>query len=55
MSLFESIKLNNGVEMPVFGLGTFLTKEENTYDLLKAALDIGYRHFDTAIVYENHK
>jgi aldehyde reductase len=41
--------------MPVFGLGTFLTREENTYDLLKATLDIGYRHFDTAIVYENHK
>ena len=42
--------------MPVCGLGTFMNKNEAVFlDLLRNALDCGYRHFDTAHYYENHK
>ena len=51
-----SLKLNNGREMPIVGLGTFLTKDkDNMTELLTNAIKIGYRHFDTAILYENEK
>jgi len=49
-----NIKLNNGVLMPQFGLGTFLTPDGKTaYDTVKYALSIGYRHIDTAQMYLN--
>jgi len=51
-----TIKLHDGGEMPLVGLGTFLTKNEATMkDILSNALNIGYRHIDTAIMYGNHK
>lgn len=51
-------KLNNGVEIPVIGLGTSLRgkKLESTQvfiDSVKYALSIGYRHLDTAKAYNN--
>lgn len=50
-----TIKLNNGVEFPVCGLGTFLLKDQSKMtELIRDALDAGYRHFDTAVAYENH-
>lgn len=47
-------KLSNGVEMPVIGLGTFLIEDGTsvTETVLKA-LKIGYRHIDTAYMYQN--
>ena len=48
-------KLNNGVLMPIVGLGTFRSKEEDAYNAVKTALDGGYRHIDTAAVYQNEK
>lgn len=47
-------KLNNGKELPVIGFGTWqLTDEEKLLNVLEAAYSIGYRHFDTAPIYEN--
>ena len=47
-------KLNNGVEMPMLGLGVFQTPAgETTVNAVKWALEIGYRHIDTAKMYEN--
>ncbi|EAR83326.1 aldo/keto reductase family oxidoreductase (macronuclear) [Tetrahymena thermophila SB210] len=50
----HSTKLSNGQIMPLIGLGTFLlnSKDEMT-NLLRAALDAGYRHIDTAVIYQN--
>ena len=46
--------LNNGVEMPYFGLGVYLSKEgEEVINAVKWALECGYRHIDTASVYIN--
>ena len=43
-----TLKLNNGVEMPALGLGVFQTPPDETRDAVRAALDAGYRHIDTA-------
>jgi aldehyde reductase len=51
-----TVKLSNGVDFPVVGLGTlFLTNEATFIDLLRSAFDAGYRHIDTAHYYNNHK
>ena len=47
-------KLNNGVEIPMLGLGVFRTPDgEETINSVKMALEAGYRHIDTAKMYEN--
>jgi len=51
----KKILLNNDVSIPTIGLGTYkigLTDVE-TYRAVRTALDIGYRHIDTATLYEN--
>ncbi|MGN8937395.1 aldo/keto reductase [Bittarella sp. HCP28S3_D9] len=45
--------LKNGVKMPCVGYGTYKTHEEETYRAVRAAIDIGYRHIDTASLYGN--
>ncbi|MFA5449838.1 MAG: aldo/keto reductase [Clostridia bacterium] len=52
MSISSNIKLNNGVEIPILGLGVYLSGKD-TYTAVRTALDEGYRHIDTAMVYEN--
>lgn len=50
----RKVKLYNGLDMPQFGLGTFLVKSgESAYDTVKYALALGYRHIDTAQMYGN--
>lgn len=51
----KTYKLNNGVLIPAFGLGTFLMTENKTYDIVLEALKLGYRHIDTAAYYFNEK
>ncbi len=46
--------LNNGIEMPYFGLGVYLSKDgQEVVNAVKWALDCGYRHIDTASIYKN--
>ncbi|MEO0573544.1 MAG: aldo/keto reductase [Bacteroidota bacterium] len=46
--------LHNGVEMPYFGLGVYLSKDgQEVIDAVKWAIEAGYRHIDTASVYKN--
>lgn len=47
------MQLNSGEKIPVIGLGTSNAKGEQIYESIKTAIDVGYRHIDTAFVYEN--
>jgi len=50
------VKLNNGVEMPIFGFGTFrINAGFATRDAVKNAISIGYRNIDCAAAYGNEK
>lgn len=49
------LTLNNGVEMPQVGLGTFLIPKENIDATIAKAYELGYRQFDTAWRYYNEK
>jgi len=49
------IALNNGVEMPSIGLGVFQTPPDETRSAVAAALEVGYRHIDTAAAYGNER
>ena len=50
-----TIPLNNGVEIPQLGFGVFQIKPEETAEATRTALEIGYRHIDTAQMYGNEK
>ncbi|GAC47394.1 aldo/keto reductase [Gordonia aichiensis] len=49
------ITLNNGVQIPQLGFGVFQIEPEKTVDAVRTALDVGYRHIDTAEMYGNEK
>lgn len=51
----EYLKLNNDVEMPVEGLGTFLMTPAEAEAAATAALAAGYEHIDTANAYMNER
>lgn len=51
----KTLLLNNGVEMPQVGLGTFLIPKENLSRTIAQAYEMGYRQFDTAWRYHNEK
>ncbi len=53
-SLTDRVVLNNGVEMPRFGLGVYKAEDgEEVKEAVKAALEAGYRSIDTAAFYDN--
>jgi 2,5-diketo-D-gluconate reductase A len=49
------IALNDGARIPQVGLGVWQTPNDEAAPAVKAALDAGYRHVDTAAVYENEE
>lgn len=49
------IKLENGVEIPCVGYGTFRTDPAVTARAVQDAIEAGYRHIDTARIYENEE
>lgn len=51
----EKVILNNGVEMPNFGLGTYLIKPEDAQITVRESLKMGYRLIDTANAYVNER
>jgi 2,5-diketo-D-gluconate reductase A len=50
-----TIPLNNGVQIPQLGFGVFQIKPEETVKATTSALEIGYRHIDTAQMYGNER
>ncbi|MBE6421918.1 aldo/keto reductase [Succinivibrio dextrinosolvens] len=52
----HTFTLNDGNKIPAVGFGTFqIPADGSTYKAVKEALNIGYRHFDTAAAYFNEK
>ena len=51
----RNIVLNNGVKIPQLGLGTWFIDDDKVADAVKAAVEIGYRHIDTAQAYGNER
>lgn len=49
------IRLNNGVEIPQIGAGTWTLKGETAVNNVRMALEAGFRHIDTAQMYENEE
>ncbi|RFA15423.1 oxidoreductase [Subtercola boreus] len=50
-----TVTLNNGVEIPQLGFGVYQIDPADTKDATLAALEVGYRHIDTAEMYGNEK
>ena len=50
-----SLKLNNDVEIPALGFGVFQTPPDETITAVQSALEVGYRHIDTAAAYGNER
>lgn len=55
MSNQTYVKLNNGVEMPMAGIGTFMLSPDEAENSVVSALQAGYRLIDTANAYVNEK
>lgn len=51
----ETYSLANGNRIPKFALGTWQVSDEDAEGAVKTALEIGYRHIDTAVGYGNEK
>jgi 2,5-diketo-D-gluconate reductase A len=55
MSSVPSITLNDGHTIPQLGFGVFQIKPDQTAAAVRSALEVGYRHIDTAEMYGNEK
>ena len=55
MILEETFTLSNGVNIPKLGLGTWLIEDAAVTQVIRDAVKIGYRHFDTAQAYANER
>ncbi|KAG7190362.1 hypothetical protein KM043_006473 [Ampulex compressa] len=55
MSKIPALTFSNGHKMPIFGLGTYLSDADDLENVVKEAINLGYRHFDTAYFYGNEK
>jgi 2,5-diketo-D-gluconate reductase A len=51
----QTVTLNNGVEMPILGFGVYQIPPEDTERAVTEALEVGYRHIDTAAAYQNEE
>jgi 2,5-diketo-D-gluconate reductase A len=50
-----AVELHDGVEIPQLGFGVFQVPPEDTQEVVEEALEIGYRHIDTAAAYRNER
>jgi 2,5-diketo-D-gluconate reductase A len=55
LSTVPNVTLNDGVEMPILGFGVYQVPPEDTERAVGDALEVGYRHIDTAAGYRNEQ
>ncbi|MHA2309597.1 MAG: aldo/keto reductase [Candidatus Heimdallarchaeaceae archaeon] len=56
LDISTKLKMNNGVEIPLIGLGTYLSESGSIVEnAVQTALNVGYRHIDTAKFYFNEE
>ncbi len=51
--MIDKYLLNDGNEIPAVGLGTWQSPKADAYTAVRAAIDCGYTHIDTAYAYDN--
>ncbi len=51
----QRIKLSSGYEIPILGLGTWQLTGKKCREAVKKAIQLGYRHIDTAWIYDNQE
>jgi diketogulonate reductase-like aldo/keto reductase len=51
----RTVRLADDVAMPMIGLGTWQASGRRAYEAVRHALDVGYRHIDTATIYGNER
>lgn len=51
----NTVTLSTGAAMPLLGFGTWQLQGQEAYDGVRAALEVGYRHIDTATGYANER
>jgi 2,5-diketo-D-gluconate reductase A len=55
MNTKRTVTLRNGAEMPILGFGVYQIPPEQTEQAVSTALEVGYRHIDTAAAYFNEE
>lgn len=53
LGMTRTVDLPGGTALPLIGFGTWQLRPKTAYESVRAALDIGYRHIDTATLYQN--
>lgn len=53
MTEIPVVDLGGGAAMPMVGFGTWQLQGQRGYEAIRSALDVGYRHIDTATMYRN--
>lgn len=51
----QTVKLSSGYEMPILGLGTWQLTGRRCKEAVKKAIELGYKHIDTAWIYDNQE
>lgn len=54
-STIPTFTLNDGTEMPALGFGTYKLQGDACVTAIRNAIELGYRHFDTASMYDNEE
>ena len=54
-SIYDCFKLNTDMKIPCVGFGTYKAAEGNNVEILKTAIEAGYRYFDTASFYQTEE
>ena len=55
MTVVPDITLNDGNAIPQLGFGVFQIEPEDTAEAVREAIEVGYRHIDTAEMYGNER
>lgn len=54
-AFYDTYQLSNGIQIPCMGFGTYNAKGGDNLEIIKTAIEAGYRYFDTASLYETER